>query len=251
MRDHPLLAWPRRLLEGLAVALLPAPERQAFARRHGLDAPRWSLALGLLQAALGAALFVANGLFFMRAVSSELSIKLLENWDPSLTSTHFRGTGMLGWLTWLVWPGSWPWSYLLVVGLIRCASFGITREAVGEPLLIPPLRLLQARRRRRAEEQRLRELGPPRADRLQREGEELWVVASRPKPQWEPGSTTVEIDGVYFRVTAVEERFNGRWVELVYRLREAEGTTAIRRLVRYRPAVTGAPTRVRSGGGNA
>jgi hypothetical protein len=234
MTDHPLLAWPRTVLQGLLAALLPAPERQAYARRHGFDAPRWSLGLGLVQGGLGAALFVVFGLAFMRGVSSDLSTALLENWDPSLTSTHFRGTGMMGWLVWLIWPTSWPWSYLALVGLVRCATFAITREAVGEPLLIPILRVLQARRRQGAERRRLEELGPPRSDRIRRVGEALEVVASRPKPDWEPSVTTVEIAGDYFRVEAVEERFDGRWVSLVYRLRPASETGAIRRLVHYR-----------------
>jgi len=213
MTMNELLEWPRRTLQG-------------------------SFALGLAQGGIGAALFVVFGLAFMRGISSDLSTVLLENWDPSLTSTHFRGTGLVGWLAWLVWPGSWPWSYLALVGLVRCLTFAITREPVGEPLLIPVIRLLQARRRRKAEQARCLELGPPRTDRLQHSGGELLVISAREKPGWETGSTTIEIDGRYFLVVGVEERFDGRWVSLVYRLRPADETAAIRRMVRYLPPST-------------
>lgn len=236
MTTNELLEWPRWILHGILCALLPAPERQRHAWRHGIDAPRWSLAFGLLQGGLGAALFIVFGLAFTRGVSGDLSTVLLENWDPSLTSTHFRGTGLIGWLGWLIWPGSWPWSYLALVGLVRCIAFAITREAVGEPIVVPLVRVLESRRRRRAEQARRLELGPPRADRLQQSGGQLLVVSAREKRDWEPGSTTVEIDGRYFLVVGVEERFDGRWVSLVYRLRPADATAAIRRFVHYRPA---------------
>jgi hypothetical protein len=230
-----LLQWALRFVRGTVTALLPSPEREAYARRHGLDAPWCSFLFGFAQGGVGVALFVVRGLAFMRAISGDLSVTLLENWDPSLSTTHFRGTGLIGWLSWLVWPGSWPWTYLAVVGLVRCLTFAITREAIGEPVLIPAYRAIQRREARKAALRRAEELGPMRPDRIEREGEETVVIGCREKPGWETG-TTVEIQGRYFRITGAEERFDGRWVWLAYRLREAEETAAIRRMVRYRPA---------------
>jgi hypothetical protein len=223
----------RRLFQGLWVALLPAPERQRFARRHQLDAPLWSLFLGLFQGGLGLVLFFVGGLAFTRGVSADLSRALLENWEPGLSTTHFRATGMIGWLAWLIWPASWPRSYLALVGLGRCVTFVITRDAFGEPLLLFALRGLQRVARGREASRREAELGPLRSDRLSRNGDEAVVVTCRPKPGWDE-AVTVEIEDRYYRLSAVEERQEGGWKSIVYRLREQDPTSAIRRLVRYR-----------------
>ena len=42
-------------------------------------------------------------------------------------------------------------------------------------------------------------------------------------------AVTVEIEDRYYRLTAVEERREGAWKSIVYRLREQDPTTAIRR----------------------
>jgi hypothetical protein len=226
------------VLRGLLVALLPSPERERIARERELDAPRWSFGFGFLQGGIGVALFVLGGIAFMRAVSGDLSVELVRNWQPGLDSTHVRGTGLLGWLTWLIWPGSWPWSYLGVMGLVRCATFAITREAVGEPLVILALRAAQ-RVQARKEEQRVESArGPRRSDRVYVERDELIVVSRAPKPGWDE-SATVEIEERYFRVAEVGERIDGEWRSTVYRLREADATAAIRRLVRYELPPTG------------
>ena len=49
-------------------------------------------------------------------------------------------------------------------------------------------------------------------------------------------ATTIEIGGRFYRRVGVEERPDGPWESIVYRLREAEiGAGVIRRLVRYEP----------------
>jgi len=229
-----LAALAGRFFQGVWAALLPAPERQRFARERRLDAPLWSLALGLVQGGLGLVLFVVGGLAFTRGVSGDLSQGLIENWQPGLSTTHFRATGLVGWLAWLIWPTSWPRSYLALVGLGRCLAFAITREAFGEPLLIPVIRVLQRASRRRREQAREARFGPLRPDRILAEGEEILVVSSRPKPGWDE-AVTVEIEDRYYRLASVEERTDGAWSSLVYRLREQDATSAIRRLVRYGP----------------
>ena len=224
----------RRLFQGLWVALLPAPERQRFARRHQLDPPRWSLFLGFVQGGLGVVLFVLGGLAFMRGISGDLSQGLLDHWQPGLSSTHVRATGLIGWLAWLVWPASWPRSYLALIGLGRCLAFAITREAFGEPLVLLVVRAVQRVEGRRRARRREAELGPLRSDRLSRDGDEIVVVSCRPKPGWDEAAT-VEIEDRYYRVEGVEERADAAWTSLVYRLREQDPTSAIRRLLRYRP----------------
>jgi len=228
----------RRFFQGLWVALLPAPERQRFARRHLLDAPLWSLMVGFVQGGVGLVLFVLGGLAFTRGVSGDLSRGLLENWEPGLSTTHFRATGLVGWLAWLIWPASWPRAYLALVGLGRCLAFAITREALGEPLLLLALRPLQRALRGRERRRRESELGPPRSDRLSHEGGDLVVLSCRPKPGWDEAAT-VEIGDRYYRVAGTEERVDGAWKSIAYRLREQDPTSAIRRLVRYRPRPVG------------
>ena len=52
-------------------------------------------------------------------------------------------------------------------------------------------------------------------------------------------AATVELEDRYYRVTGAEERREGAWISVVYRLREQDPTSAIRRLVRYRPPAAG------------
>jgi hypothetical protein len=152
--------------------------------------------------------------------------------SPSRAGSDLRATGLLGWLAWLVYPASWPYSYLGVVGLSRCLAFAITREAFGEPLVTLGLRTYQSVARRRRDRRREAELGPMRSDRLLRDGERLVVVSCRPKEGWDE-TATVEIDGLYYRVDAIEDRREGEWTSVAYRLRKADAGELIRRLVRY------------------
>ena len=239
-------------LRGLWTALLPSPERREHAREHGLDAPRWSAGFGFVQGGVGVFLFVAGGIAFFRGVSGDLSQVLLENWQPGLDSTHFRATGLVGWLAWLVWPGSWPWSYLAVVGLARVISFAITREAMGEPVLIPVLRVVQRFAGQRRARRRAAAFGPPRRDRIVPEGAGLVVLSAGDKPGWEPG-VTVELEDRYYRLEAVEERIDGAWRCMAYLLVEAGGVSVIRKLFRYDPdrAEKAAPNPPRRGAGTA
>ena len=66
-------------------------------------------------------------------------------------------------------------------------------------------------------------------------GPDLFVVCCREKPEWTAAST-LEIGGRFYRLVGVEERPDGPWDSIVYRLREAKiGAGVIRRLVRYEP----------------
>ena len=74
-----LARGPKLFLQGFWTALLPSPERERFARPRELDAPRWSLELGIVQMFGGIALFLAGGLAFMRPATTDGSMTLLEN----------------------------------------------------------------------------------------------------------------------------------------------------------------------------
>jgi hypothetical protein len=113
-------------------------------------------------------------------------------------------------------------------------AFAITREAFGEPFVVLLVRIAQRFVRRRGRRLREAALGPSRPDRFSRKGSEAIVVSCRPKPGWDEAAT-IEIGDRYYRVAAVEEVSEGVWLSIAYRLREQDPTSAIRRLVPYRP----------------
>ena len=173
-----------------------------------MNAPRWSLGVGLVQTAAGAFLLLWFG--FSRILQ-----------------------GPLHWIGWFLDPASWPLSYLTVVGLVRVTTWVSTREAVGDPLVLAGLRFVQRRRTHRDELQRRQELGPYRRDRLIVEDDgELVVLSSRVKAEWSD-TVTIEHGGRYYKCVAVDLQPDGQWNALAYRLREEPRGAIIRRLVRY------------------
>ncbi|MDX1387845.1 MAG: hypothetical protein R3344_01565 [Acidobacteriota bacterium] len=230
-----LLAGIRNLAVGIVVAMLPSPERERLAREYYLDAPRWSVEVGLLQGFSGVTLFLLGGLAFMRPAATGQSMILIDNWFPGLSTTHFQGLGLINWLAWFLFPLSWPFAYLALVGLMRCVAFAVTREAVAEPIVWGALRFVQATRTRSAAACRDRKLGPPRPDRVEPgEGTDLVVYACREKEGWIPAAT-IAVGERYYRITSVEERPDGAWHAVVYRLREQHAGAIIRRFVEYSP----------------
>jgi hypothetical protein len=222
------------LLRGLLVALLPSPERDDLARDHGHDTPRWSLLVGLVQGPVGLALFFSGGLAFMRGSSVVMSWALLENWQPGLSTNDIRATGLVGWLAWFLNPLAWPAAYVALIGLARCLTFAITREAMGEPLVIAALRLTQAWKRRFRIRRREADLGPIRPDKLLREGDNLVILACREKEGWRP-AVTVEIKGRCYGLAGVEEVADGPHRAIAYHLAPLPPGALIRRLIRYSP----------------
>jgi hypothetical protein len=223
----------REVAQGIVSALLPAPEREQFARRHGLDPPRWSALLGLGQLASGLPLFLYGGLTFMQIGFDAPARALLENWWPGLESTHFQGAMMLAWFAWFVHPASWPLQYLALVGLARCLAFAISREAIGEPVVWAAVRVGQ-RLGVFVERRTLhRRLGPWRRDRIvQGGGSDLVVFSAREKPAWTPG-TTVEFGDRFFQIIGRELRPDRGFESYTYRLHQQDPAEIIRRLVRY------------------
>jgi len=227
----------------LLVALLPSPERDRYARDRGVDAPRWSFALGLVQMAVGTFVWFRGALAFIGAAADDQVWVLLENWWPGLSSTHLQGVGLVNWFAWCLHPVSWPFAYLGLTGLLRCAAFGIGREAVGEPVVWAGMRLTQAFARRRRARTREAELGPARPDRiLERASGGVVVLTCREKPDWNE-LVTIEIGDRHFRLDGVEEVRDGSRLTIAYALRPEDPHAVIRRLVRYDPGSD--PTRLR------
>ena len=229
---HGVRSFVLALSQCFLLALLPSPERDRLARRTGLDAPLCSFLFGLVQGGVGLAAYLWAGLAFMRASSMGVSIFMLENWWPGLSNTDLAGGAVVSWLVWLIHPISWPLAYLALVGLLRVCAFAITREAVGEPVILVALRVFQAVGIRRAERKELKPFGPERPDRVRRRGAGWEVSTCRPKPDWDE-IATVEIDEGHFVVSSVHRRVDGPWVSLVYRLEPMQELAIVRRLVRF------------------
>ena len=220
-------------LRSLLAAMLPSPERERYARDRALDAPRWSLGVGSVQLVAGTLLFLVLGLGFIRTGSVAGGWYLIRNWQAGLTTQHMQGMGLIHWLAWFVHPVSWPLVYVAVIGLVRLVAFVATREAVGEPLVLAGMRIVQRRRARKAELGFQQRLGPFRRDRIVPVGDrELLVLSSREKPEW-TDTVTVTYDGRYFKCVEVGLQPDDAWQVLAYRLREEPPGAIIRRLVRY------------------
>lgn len=227
------------LARGLWATMLPDPERGRFAAAHEIDAPAWSVLVGLIQLLFGTFTFLYGGLAFMFGASVLPSMTLLENWFPGLSTTHFQGVMLVNWFAWFLHPMSWPLAYLALVGLMRCVAFGVSREAVGDPLVLAVARLTQRTGASHRERRWRRRLGPQRPDRIVDDpGADLVVLSCREKPEWNT-IATIEIDDRYYRVTAVEIRRDGSWEALAYLLREQEAGRLVRRLIPYIPPTAG------------
>jgi hypothetical protein len=231
---YPFLKIILHLLRGLLISLLPSPERDDLARKHGHDAPRWSLLVGLIQGPIGVGLFVAGGLAFMRGSSLIMSWGLLENWQPGMTTNEIRATGLVSWLAWLINPLAWPPAYVALIGLARCCTFAITREAMGEPLVIAAMRLWRAGEEKLRLRRRESDFGPYRADRLLRERDELVILSCREKEGWR-SAATIEMEGRFYRLSGIEEVADGPYRAFAYRLAPLASGALIRRLIRYTP----------------
>jgi hypothetical protein len=228
---------------GLASALLPAPERDRLRRDQGVEPSRWSFAVGMVQLICGTGMFLVGGLAFAAGQSTALSLGLLELYQPGLSTTHFQGAGLVGWLTWFLHPAAWLYGAIAVVGLVRVVAFVAAREAVAEPIVLVSLRLAQRWGERRYVRRREQTLGPVRRDRILpgSDERELIVLSCRDKPDWRE-EVTIEIEGRFYRLTDVEERVEGEWASVAYVLRETDDSTLIRRLIRYDPPPIVAPS---------
>jgi hypothetical protein len=226
----------RNLLFGLFAALLPAPERDDFAQRHGVEPAAWSGFLGLAEFFGGGAALVSNAINFFQAVANRnatIFVDLMEN--QRLTDAEKVSYGLSGvaiWVQWVTRPLTLFLIMLPAVGVMRMVTWWVNQEASGEPLVWAGLRLAQFWRRRAEASRILQRYGPERPDRVKTEPDGLTVLSCRPKPDWNP-RVTIEVDGRFYRLLRTEERPDGPWWIHAYVLGEYPENEVIRALVRY------------------
>lgn len=132
-------------------------------------------------------------------------------------------------------------TYLVLTGVVRCAAAGVD-ERRGDPIVGLTRRLVARWRHRRRETRTdaayVALAGPEVADRLvpaERfgiDGADLVVVASRPKPEWTPG-TVLDCGDRWLRVGEAIHRSLPVGVRTLYPLVDMPGTAVFRRIVHY------------------
>lgn len=222
----------------LLAALLPAREREEMIRRRGVDPYPWSFVLGLGEFLVGGYAVGSNALAYSRAASLAIATYVTEKMDPQQLNDFgnrlaIMESGSLIWLTWVLRPITWLLVSIPLVGIARMIAFGVSRDAVGEPLVWMALRVADGARRLLSRLAFRRRFGPIRPDRLLREpGCDLVVLSSRAKPDWNE-RVTIEIGDRFFRLLRAEERRDRGWWAHAYLLAEADPNEMIRGLIRY------------------
>jgi hypothetical protein len=138
-------------------------------------------------------------------------------------------------------PQGWLATYFVLTGLVRCLAAAVD-ERRGDPI-VGLVRRFVARWRHRRSEARAEAAyvalaGPDVPDRLVPagrfgiDGADLVVVASRPKPDWTPG-TVLDCGDRWLRVGDAVHRSLPVGVRTLYPLVDMPGTAVFRRIVPY------------------
>jgi hypothetical protein len=221
-------------------ALVPAAEREELIRRYDAEPAVWSAVLGLGEFYLGGRLLLANALTFFQTTTDAMATYVMEQMDPrDLNSFENRLAIFLGgpvvWLGWALKPMTWLLFSIPLIGIVRLVAFGVSREAVGEPLAWLVVRIGQGVRTLLGRLQRRHHFGPLRPDRVLRgRGTDLVVLSCRPKPDWNE-LITITIGERFYRLQRVEERQLGAWCVHAHVLQEAHPNEIFRGLIRYEP----------------
>lgn len=221
-------------------ALLPAQERAELIRRYGAEPVGWSAVLGVLEFYLGGKLLLANALSYIHTETDRLATYVVAHLDKQPLDTFEKSLavtwgGSVVWLAWALRPMTWLLFSIPLVGIARLVAFGVSRDAVGEPLVWLGVRATQVLRRLFDKLERRRRFGPPRPDRLLRgKGSDLVVLSCRPKPDWNE-RITIEIGERFYRLQRVEERLDGTRWGYAHLLQEADPNEIFRGLIRYEP----------------
>ena len=234
------MRW-RELLAGPASALVPEEARERLVRTVGVDPPLWSFLFGVIQLLAGTLLMVDDFMRVMPEIVAGHAGAYLDSVDPNAFGFDERRTlfwsGSFSWLTWVIRPKILLLASFSVWGLVRLTAFGVTREAVAEPLVWIGWQLWDravVRPGRAAE--RFARFGPDRPDRIERSEEgRLLVLSARPKPDWND-AVTIEHEDRFYRLKSVGELVGTPWWWYAHELEEEDPTAVIRRLVRYVPA---------------
>jgi len=138
-------------------------------------------------------------------------------------------------------PLGWLSTYLVLTGLVRSVAAAVG-ERRGDPLVGLARRAIAWWGRRRRESQAVVALaalaGPEVADRIVDgarvgiTGADLIIVASRPKPEWTPG-TVLDCGDRWLRVGDAVERTLPGGLRTLYPLVEMRDVEVFRRVVRY------------------
>ncbi|MCP4656530.1 MAG: hypothetical protein GY856_14050 [bacterium] len=227
---------------GILALIMPDPERTELARRSRLDVPFWSFCIGVVEF-LGFVLFLFHdGQQYIESAVVESTRMFVE--EKGL-GTSFAETlalfwsGAFAWLMWMTRPYTWFLGSFVVAGIGRMVAFGLSREAMGEPVVWASLRIFQVAGRLLRGSSRKLQFGPPRPDRWLREpGSDLVLLTCRELPDWNE-YVTIEVKEQFYRLNRVEERLDGAWKAYAYLLREEDPNEIIRALVRYEPIETG------------
>lgn len=227
------------LLASLLGALLPAPERDALARRHGGDAARASGLLGAIEFVVGLDLLYDSSMAWFHSVTNEVTDAFLQvaarNSLSSGDTLGFTWSGAVIWFYWLLRPATWLLLSVPAVGLLRAAAFLTTRQPVAEPAVWAAVRLVQFARRALAAGSELVEFGlAAQPDEVEVDADDLLVYTPRLRPEWIP-TATIEVAGRFYRVAELDETSRRSGRRHRYRLAPAGEHDVIRRLVRYEP----------------
>ncbi|HEV8239578.1 MAG TPA: hypothetical protein VGS57_09435 [Thermoanaerobaculia bacterium] len=223
------------LLAGLVAAILPTEPREAMARRYGVDPPFWSGMLGVVEALGGGLWLVDNYLHRVRAlVDQGVDAAFAAGFEEHPTDTlAVMWSGSFAWLRWLTSPLVLFMTLAMITGAVRMMSFGLNREAVGEPLVWLGWRVWRGVRRSGLAAEHAVRFGPARADRvLPTNDGGLLVLTSAPRPEWNE-MVTIEVGDRFFRLAEVDQRREDGQLWHGYRLREEDPTAVIRALLRY------------------
>jgi hypothetical protein len=189
----------------LLALVLPAAEREEIERHYGVRPAALSAVLGVLELWLGLAVY---GLGFQGI-----------------------GGGIIAWLIWHANPVTWLGLLIMWTGILRGVNYLSNRDSLGEPLVWLFLRLSQARRAASERRRIAAEFGEERPDRVVVDPDgSLLLLASRSKPDWDE-YRTVRLEDRFFQIAAVEERPDGRFTAVAYRLEEVPESEPLRGIV--------------------
>ena len=227
------------LLAGVLSALLPTAPREAMARRFGVDPPFWSGVLGVVEALGGGLWLVGDYLRRVRGlVDQGVDAAFAAGFEEHPADTlAVMWSGSFAWLRWLTSPLVLFVLLSAITGAVRLVSFGLNREAVGEPLVWLGWRAWRGVRRSGLAAEHAVRFGPARPDRvLPTDDGGLIVLTSAPRPEWNE-LVTIEVDDRFFRLAEVGEHRDGGLLWHSYRWREEDPSAVIRALVLYEPPV--------------
>jgi hypothetical protein len=223
------------LLAGVFAALLPTEPREGMARRFGVDPPFWSGLLGVVEALGGGLWLVGDYLRRVRGlVGQGVDAALAAGFEEHPTDTlAVMWSGSFAWLRWLTSPLVLFVVLAAITGAVRLVSFGLNREAVGEPLVWLGWRVWRGLRRSGLAAEHAVRFGPARPDRvLPTDDGGLLVLTSAPRPQWHE-LVTIQVEDRFYRLAEVGERRDGGQLWHSYRLREEDPSAVIRALLLY------------------